>query len=133
MTPEIKKALKQALEALKSYKGFIEDAHILEGQWHWINGADKAIAAVEQALAQPVQEPVATVIKKGADRQWMSERLASLPDGIYSLYTTSPAAQRQWVELTELQLDMLVHRFGHDPMKLVIELTQELKENNNGN
>jgi hypothetical protein len=42
-------------------------------------------------LVQPVQEPVATVIKKGADRQWMSERLASLPDGIYSLYTTPPA------------------------------------------
>jgi hypothetical protein len=42
-----------------------------------------------------VQEPVATVIKKGADRQWMSERLASLPDGIYSLYTTPPAAAVQ--------------------------------------
>jgi hypothetical protein len=50
--------LEQALEALKAYKGFIEDAHILEGQWHWINGADKAITACEQALAAPpVQEP----------------------------------------------------------------------------
>jgi hypothetical protein len=44
--------------------------------------------------------------------------------------TTPPAAQRQWVGLTDLQIDMLIHRFGHDPMKLVIELTQELKEEN---
>lgn len=39
-----------------------------------------------EAPQQGVQEPVATVIKKGADRQWMSERLGALPDGIYSLY-----------------------------------------------
>ena len=50
-------------------------------------------AALLFAEPAPVQEPVATVIKKGADRQWMSERLASLPDGIYSLYTTPPAQQ----------------------------------------
>jgi hypothetical protein len=43
---------------------------------------------------------------------------------------TPPAARRQWVGLTDLQIDMLVHMFGHDPMKLVIELTQELKEEN---
>jgi hypothetical protein len=55
----------------------------------------------KQAIAAqpaPVQDPVATVIKKGADRQWMSERLGSLPDGIYSLYTTPPAAPVQgWI------------------------------------
>lgn len=41
-------------------------------------------------------EPVATVIKRGASRDWMSERLGGLPDGVYSLYTEpqpSPAAQ----------------------------------------
>lgn len=38
------------------------------------------------------QAPAATVIKKGADRQWMSERLGHLPDGIYSLYL-APTAQ----------------------------------------
>lgn len=43
------------------------------------------------ALAQPSAEPVATVIKKGALRKWMSERLGSLPDGTYSLYL-APAA-----------------------------------------
>lgn len=38
-----------------------------------------------EVLAQPVQ-PAATVIKRGADRQWMSEALGELPEGTYSLY-----------------------------------------------
>lgn len=40
---------------------------------------------------QADSQPAATVIKKGADRQWMSERLGHLPDGIYSLYLALPA------------------------------------------
>jgi hypothetical protein len=52
-----KEAMKLALEALESYKGFIDDAHILEGQWHWIDGADNAQAALREALAeQPAQQ-----------------------------------------------------------------------------
>lgn len=47
---------------------------------------DKAWDQLQSAMAAPQQEPAATVIKKGADRQWMSERLGGLPDGIYSLY-----------------------------------------------
>lgn len=31
-------------------------------------------------------KPAATVIKRGSERQWMSESLGSLPDGEYSLY-----------------------------------------------
>jgi len=50
-------AMKLALEALESYKGFIDDAHIIEGQWHWIDGADNAQAALREALAeQPAQQ-----------------------------------------------------------------------------
>jgi hypothetical protein len=81
--------------------------------------------AIKQALAAPVQEPVAWMQEDGEHFSIWKDKYATVP-----LYTTSPAAQRPWVELTELQLDMLVHRFGHDPMKLVIELTQELKEKN---
>jgi hypothetical protein len=40
------------------------------------------------------QEPVATVIKNGASREWMSERLGKFPDGIYSLYA-HPAPEQQ--------------------------------------
>ena len=59
-----KEAMKLALEALESYKGFIDDAHILEGQWRWIDGADNAQTALREALARPdfwegyVPEPV---------------------------------------------------------------------------
>lgn len=51
------------------------------------------------AYADSVTAPAATVIKKGAERQWMSERLGHLPDGIYSLYLappTQPAPASQW-------------------------------------
>ncbi len=51
-------------------------------------------------LCEPTQpapilsgEVVATVIKRGAERQWMSEALGSLPDGMYSLYLATIPAQ----------------------------------------
>ena len=46
---------------------------------------------VEQAIsAEQAGVPAATVIKRGADREWMSERLGHLPDGVYSLYLAAP-------------------------------------------
>jgi hypothetical protein len=63
----------------------------------WINFARAVIYADRALLAdreRQAGEAVATVIKKGADRAWMSERLGSLPDGTYSLYLASlPAPQ----------------------------------------
>lgn len=61
--------------------------------WLHIDAREARIAELEAELAklragvQVVAEPVATVIKKGADRTWMSENLGKLPDGTYSLYT----------------------------------------------
>ena len=49
-----------------------------------------AAILASRATADSVTAPAATVIKKGADRQWMSERLGHLPDGIYSLYLAPP-------------------------------------------
>ena len=49
-------ALKLALEALETYKGFIDDAHIVEGQWHWIDGLDTASTAIKELLAHPKRE-----------------------------------------------------------------------------
>lgn len=43
------------------------------------------------------QEPVATVIKEGDSRYWMSERLWTFPDGKYPLYAL-PGAQTQGEE-----------------------------------
>ena len=60
---------------------------------------EDAIAAIKEALAQPEQEPVATVTSEtGADikMSWWHE--PALPVGT-PLYTTPP--QRTWVGLTE--------------------------------
>jgi hypothetical protein len=50
-----REVMQQALEALETYKGFIDDAHIIEGQWHWLDGSDNAIAALRTALEKPEQ------------------------------------------------------------------------------
>ena len=56
-----------------------------------LGSALNAVANERDALQAKVeemeqQEPVATVIKKGADRYWMSERMGTLPDGTHTLY-----------------------------------------------
>ena len=71
------------------------------------------LIAIRGTPAEAV-EVVATVIKKGADRQWMSERLGHLPDGIYSLYLAP--------SLTELQKDAAKLLFAlHDAWPYVHE------------
>jgi len=58
-----RKKLEKVLDALETYKGFIDDAHITEGQWHWIDGLDNVQIVIKEALAQDElcssQEPVA--------------------------------------------------------------------------
>jgi hypothetical protein len=64
-------------------------------QWEWVRHSPTAdlMHALRAAIAaQPAPDaPVATVVKSGASRQWMSERLGGLPDGMYSLYLSSAA------------------------------------------
>ena len=48
----IEATMKQWLEALENYKDFIDDAHIIEGQWHWIKGLEKAADSLRQAIAE---------------------------------------------------------------------------------
>ena len=85
-------ALNLALEAL-------EESKTTNDTMEFHNRKNKAITAVKKALAQPEQGPVATVIKCGVNRTWMSEALGQLPDGTYSLYTAPP--KRTWVGLTD--------------------------------
>jgi hypothetical protein len=57
--------------------------------------------AIKQALAAPVQEPVAWVDVKDTHHgpyEFHGKKL--LPVGKHDLYTAPPAAQRQWVGLT---------------------------------
>ena len=56
----MKEALKLALEALENYKSFIDDAHIIEGQYHWLDGSSEAITVIKEALAQPDYRVVKT-------------------------------------------------------------------------
>ena len=89
-----KELLDLALEALESWvKGFPDLVEDLDKQ---------AITAIKQALAAPVQEPVATVTSESGNpdvtMSWWHE--PPLPVGT-KLYTTPPAANRQWIGLTE--------------------------------
>jgi len=58
-----------------------------------ISAQDEKINQLTAQLASG-QDPVATVVKKGPSREWMSERLSGLPDGMYSLYTYPTLAQQ---------------------------------------
>lgn len=80
---KMRDAIRQAMRCIKALGSG-------EGGWAW----EEVLAECEQALASPAQgEAVvrATVIKRGADRTRMSERMGELPDGTYSLYTAPPA------------------------------------------
>ena len=66
-------------------------AQPVQGPWRMkMNGCKTKCADCPDEPAQPEQEPVATVIKSGVNRTWISEALGQLPDGTYSLYTTPP-------------------------------------------
>ena len=66
-----------------------------ERDWHAERCEDamNECAALRAKIAEmEKQEPVATVIKEGDSRYWMSERLWTFPDGKYPLYAL-PGAQ----------------------------------------
>jgi hypothetical protein len=101
-------ALKLALEALE---GVLDDspkvleASISGGLYEVVQCRD-AITAIKQALAAPVQEPVATVTSESGNpdvtMSWWHE--PPLPVGT-KLYTTPPAAQRTWTGLTDEEIE----------------------------
>ena len=66
----------------------------------------KCAAPKLEAQQAATDKPVATVIKKGAERTWMSESLGALPDGQYSLYLE--AQQAGDVVLKAARYDWLV-------------------------
>jgi hypothetical protein len=55
------------------------------------------------------------------------------------LYTTPPAAQRQWVKLTPEDIKIAIdesglesHEYGHETIQLIYAIEAKLKEKNNG-
>ena len=80
--------------------------------------------------AVPVQEP-ALVIYQGEIAR------SNLPKGFTGmLYTTPPAAQRQWVGLTDEEIDKLFGDGPYVPAMLLRDVARaieaKLKEKNNG-
>jgi hypothetical protein len=108
-------AMKQALEALK-------ELHDANGYW-WqevdeatLVKIKPAIAALNAAIAEAEkQEPVAWMYPDDYERMLTSETFctvysvevgsATRGESTVALYTTPPAAQRQWVELTDEELN----------------------------
>ena len=94
------KALDLALEALEELQP--DDAYPYSLQ-------SKAITAIKKARSAPVQEPVAWVRLEAwqSGAEWPDDCFTGIPaDGLTPLYTTPTAAQRQWVGLTQKDIDI---------------------------
>jgi hypothetical protein len=108
-------ALDKALEAMEHGVATCFDrcAHeqVMSRPEHFIN---QAITAIKQALAAPtVQEPVGEV----SGHDWSTGLLYRDLEPGTPLYTTPPAAQRQWVGLTDEE----IRHINRSTMSLPIE------------
>ena len=150
------RALDLALEALEELQP--DDAYPYSLQ-------SKAITAIKQARSAPVQEPVAIVDEDGVivvcnykykpgDKLYTTPPAAPVPEpvafnaGVPPLYpemkdgetisveyTTPPAAQRQWVGLTDEEYIHITDSVYHKGQGLVAyykAIEAKLKEKNNG-
>jgi 2-keto-3-deoxy-L-rhamnonate aldolase RhmA len=94
-----------ALEALRSAAAELYRASSYCNTYEVLGNTNDAITAIQQALAAqpaPVQEPVATVqCINGVTIGYLD---VMQPVGT-KLYTTPPAAQRQWVGLTDEEIE----------------------------
>ena len=81
------------------------DGHRYQNAKKTVESVKEAITAIKQALAAPVQEPVAwmTQARNFVQLIAFTEEEAKLY-GWTPVYTTPPAAQRQWVGLTDEQI-----------------------------
>jgi hypothetical protein len=94
----------------------------------------------EQALAAPVQEPVAWIWKYAngeeevvfAPPRHVDASYVDAPSTITPLYTTPPAAQRQWVGLTDAEVMQTMSGDWTSQFYFARAIEAKLKEKNNG-
>ena len=118
-------ALKLALEALKRTGNIAGFAHERE---------QAVITAIDEVLAQPVQEPVGSVVRwldGSLVHGWFSD---PPPEGTL-LYITPPAVQpqRPWVGLTDEEIDYAAHycvKSGQSVNAAIRAIEAKLKEKN---
>jgi hypothetical protein len=60
----------------------------------------------------------------------LQEKLVTSNGVTLMLYTTPPAAQRQWVGLTDEEVIALFEKYGHKTGELVGAVEDKLKEKN---
>jgi hypothetical protein len=128
MTKDEELAMDLALEALE------EACEIVGAAWTWRNEKGRpAITAIKQARALNKMAENARAL--GLDYEpvgWWDSKIGFFEekhfDQLQPLYTTPPAAKRQWVGLTPEKIDELMYRFtGYE---LLYAIQAELKENN---
>jgi len=134
-------AMKQALETLVKARSRIVEA----GGSGWKLEAQRctnAITALRTAIAEAEkQEPVAhSVVGDGQWGEWLigDQFETSKPPKhkywenrgyeLVPLYTTQSAAQRQWIGLTEAE----INEWDYDTRDLVMDIEKLLREKNHG-
>ena len=88
-----------------------------------------AITAIKEALAQP--EPVALEEKFSLllwDYQELERAFEKVTGGKWVRKSNTP--QRTWVDLSDEEIETLIHRFDGDPHTLLDEVNARLKEKN---
>ena len=99
---------------------------------------DKAITAIKQARSAPVQEPVAWMsasrfeeLQKGFTVMTTLTKQRAFEDDV-AIHTTPPAAQRQWVGLTNDEINEFAAgcHLGNSVQGAIYKAEAKLKEKN---
>jgi hypothetical protein len=127
-------ALKLALEALRSAAAELYRASSYCNTYKVLGNTNDAITAIQQALAAPVQEPVVYCDLENwlTGKVWADDVFSNIQHKGWSpLYTTPPAAQRQWAGLTDEEKRQIFEREDYQGwLDYINAIEAKLKERN---
>jgi hypothetical protein len=122
MRDTIEEALKLALEALENGKR-VRNAE--GGTKYQPDLEDKAITAIKQALAAPVQEPFCFVYVENGE-EYFAPKGAYVPDNAQPLYTNPPAQPAVPDEITDRSESPEYIQGWNDCRALMLEMARKL-------